>query len=334
MKLRLFSLPLFVFLVLSPGPAGAQDSTDGTTLREQSSTRETARFLLAPIGARTVGLAGAVAASRADVEGVLWNPASAAGIERPTAYFHVANDFGTSSQVLGFLGRWQSLRVGLAYYHFGMGSIEARDEANQDLGSISLDDDALILTGGYGLSSSVDLGVSYKLVRLSSACSGGCDAFDGKSIGHAFDLGITAGIPGARGLSVGAVLRNLGPGIRFAGASTTDPMPTRLRLGASLDAIRAFVPGEDRFGISLQADFQQTVTEFDDLEAYLGVEASLRGILYIRGGYAWSAAGRKGAALGIGLRYDRLIVDLGRAFDDFSGFDSDSPFQLSLAFEF
>jgi hypothetical protein len=334
MKLRLFSLPLFVFLVLSPGPAGAQDSTDGTTLREQSSTRETARFLLAPIGARTVGLAGAVAASRADVEGVLWNPASAAGIERPTAYFHVANDFGTSSQVLGFLGRWQSLRVGLAYYHFGMGSIEARDEANQDLGSISLDDDALILTGGYGLSSSVDLGVSYKLVRLSSACSGGCDAFDGKSIGHAFDLGITAGIPGARGLSVGAVLRNLGPGIRFAGASTTDPMPTRLRFGASLDAIRAFVPGEERFGISLQADFQQTVTEFDDLEAYLGAEASLRGILYIRGGYAWSAAGRKGAALGIGLRYDRLIVDLGRAFDDFSGFDSDSPFQLSLAFEF
>jgi len=334
MKLRLSSLALVLLTLLSPASSRAQDSSSGTKLRSQSSTVETARFLLAPIGARTVGMAGAVVASRADVEGVLWNPASAAGIERPTAYFHVANDFGTSSQVLGFLGRWQSLRVGLAYYHFGLGSIEARDESNQELGSIDLDDDALILTGGYSLSSALDLGMSYKLVRLSSACSGDCDSFDGKSIGHAFDLGVTADIPAARGLSVGAVLRNFGPGIEFSGGSTTDPMPTRLRLGASLDAIRAFFPGEDRFGVVLQTDLQQTVTEFDDLEAYLGAEASLRGILYIRGGYAWSAAGRRGAALGIGLRYDRLIVDLGRAFNDFSGFDSDSPFQLSLGFGF
>ncbi|NNK49113.1 MAG: PorV/PorQ family protein [Gemmatimonadetes bacterium] len=281
-----------------------------------------------------MGLGGAVVASRADVEGVLWNPASAAGIERPTAYFHVANDFGTSSQVVGFLGRWQALRVGLAYYHFGMGSIEARDESNQDIGLIALDDDALILTGGYGLSSTFDLGVSYKLVRLSSACSGDCGSVDGRSIGHAFDLGVTADIGAARGLSVGAVLRNLGPGIRISGGSTTDPMPTRLRVGALLDVLHAFLPGEDTFGVVLQADVQQTVTEFDDLEGYLGSEASLRGILYLRAGYAWSTAGRSGAALGIGLRYDRLVVDLGRAFDDFSSFDSDSPFQLSLAFGF
>ena len=334
MKLRLSSLALVFFILLSPTSSRAQESTSGTTLRSQSSTRETARFLLAPIGARTVGMAGAVVASRADVEGVLWNPASAAGVERPTAYFHVANDFGTSSQVLGFLGRWQSLRVGLAYYHFGLGSIEARDDANQELGLIALDDDALILTGGYSLSTAVDLGMSYKLVRLSSACDGDCDSFDGKSIGHAFDVGVTADISAARGLSVGAVIRNFGPGIQFSGGSTTDPMPTRLRLGASLDAVRAFFQGEDRFGVVVQADLQQTVTEFDDLEAYLGAEASLRGILYIRGGYAWSTAGRQGAALGIGLRYDRLIVDLGRAFNDFSGFDSDSPFQLTLGFGF
>ena len=334
MKLRLSSLALVFLTFLSPASSRAQDSSSGTTLRSQGSTAETARFLLAPIGARTVGMAGAVVASRADVEGVLWNPASAAGIERPTAYFHAANDFGTSSQVLGFLGRWQALRLGLAYYHFGLGSIEARDESNQALGSIALDDDALILTGGYGLSPTIDLGMSYKLVRLGSACDGECDSFDGKSVGHAFDLGVTADISAARGLSVGAVLRNLGPGIRFTGGSTTDPMPTRLRLGASLDAVRAFFPDEDRFGVVVQADLQQTVTEFDDLETYLGAEASLRGILYVRGGYAWSAAGRQGAALGIGLRYDRLIVDLGRAFSDFSGFDSDSPFQLTVGFGF
>jgi len=111
-------------------------------------------------------------------------------------------------------------------------------------------------------------------------------------------------------------------------------MPSRFRVGASLDAIHALFPEEQRFSFVLQVDVQQTVTEFDDLEGYLGAEASLRGILYLRGGYAWTSAGRQGPALGIGLRYDRLRVDLGRAFNDFSGFDSDSPFQLSLAFGF
>lgn len=334
MKPRLSSLVLAALLTLPPAGLTAQDSSADQTLRSQSSTRETARFLLAPIGARTVGLAGAVVASRADIEGVAWNPASAAGIERPTAFFHMANDFGTSSQVLGFLGRWQDLRVGLAYYHFDMGSIDARDEANQELGSIALDDDAFILTGGYAVSSSVDVGVNYKLIRQSTGCAGDCDAYDGNTFGHAFDLGVVAEVPGARGVSLGGVIRNLGPGVSFSGATTSDPMPTRLRIGGSLDAIRAFMPSESEIGLVLQADLQQTVTEFDDLEGYVGAEASLRGILYLRGGYAWTATGRQGPALGIGIRYDRLLFDLGRAFDDFSGFDSDSPFQLSLAFGF
>jgi len=332
MKPRASSLALATLLALAPGPVSAQDSE--TTRREQTSTREAARFLLTPIGARTVGLAGAVTASRGDVEGVLWNPASVAAVERSSAYFHAANDFGTSTQVIGFLGRWNSVRLGLAFYHFDMGSIEARDAANQDLGTIDLDDGALILTAGYGLSADVDLGLNYKLVRLSSASSGESETYDGSSVGHAFDLGVVADISAAPGLALGAVVRNLGPGIKFAGGTTSDPMPARLRVGASLDAMRAFLPDEHRFGVVIQADIQQTVSEFDDLEGYLGAEASLRSILYVRGGYAWTAAGRRGPALGIGLRYDRLLFDLGRAFDDFSGFDSDSPFQLSLAFRF
>jgi hypothetical protein len=333
MKLRRSSLALTLLVAALIRPVRAQDTSD-VTLREQASTRETARFLLAPVGARAVGLAGAITASDSDVEGVLWNPASTAGVERPTAFFHLSNDFGTASQVLGFLGRWQDLRVGLTYYHFDLGSLEARGELNEDLGTLALDDDALILTGGYALSPVVQLGLNAKLVRLSSACSGDCDTYAGRSIGYAFDLGAVAAVRAVRGLSVGALLRNLGPGIRVSGAETSDPMPTRLRLGASFDATQAFFPDEERFAVVLQGDLQQTVTEFDDLDGYLGAEASLRGILYLRGGYSWTSAGRQGAALGIGLRYDRLVVDIGRAFDDFSSFDSDSPFQLSLAFGF
>lgn len=333
MKPRRYSLVLALICTAAVTPVAAQDSP-GTDLRDESSTAETARFLLTPIGARTVGLAGAVTASRADLEGVLWNPASAASVERPSAYFLAANDFGTASQVLGFLGRWGDVRAGLTYYHFDMGSIDARDEANQELGTLSLDDDALILTGGYRLSDAVDLGLNYKLIRLASACSGGCDAFDSRSIGHAFDLGVVGSIAAVRGLVLGATLRNLGPGVRFDGGETSDPMPTRLRVGASFAVLESLAPAEERFALTIQGDLQQTVAEFDDLEGYLGAEASLRGILFLRGGYAWTSAGRKGASLGIGLRYDRLLVDLGRSFNDFSNFDSDTPFQLSVGFGF
>jgi hypothetical protein len=319
---------------LVPVALSGQNAASEESLRSESSTRETARFLLTPIGARSVGLAGAITASRAEAEGVLWNPASVAALDRSALFFHVANDFGTSTQVLGFLWNWRKAELGLTYYHFDMGTIEARDNGNQDIGTLDLQDDAFIVTAGYALTPDVDLGINYKFVRLSSACSDDCGGFDQRSTGHAFDLGTVIEIPSARGLSLGLVLRNLGTGVRFGDAGTSDPMPTRLRLGAGFDVTGSLMPEEERFGVLLQGDMQQTVSEFDDLEGYLGTEFSLRRILYLRAGYAWASAGRSGLALGIGLRYDRLALDMGRAFDDFAGFDSDSPFQLSLAFLF
>ena len=330
MRLRPSSAALVTGLaLLSPTVVAGQ--ADSGTLRSESSTRETARFLLAPIGARYVGLAGAVTASRADAEGVLWNPASVASLGYSTAFFHVSRDFGSSSQVLGFLWNWRQAELGLTYYHFDLGTIEARDAANRDLGTIELDDDALLVTAGYALGPTVDVGLSYKLVRLSSACSGDCGSFDARSVGHAFDVGAMGRISAVRGLTLGAVLRNLGPGITSANGETSDPMPTRLRVGAVLDITSALAPGEHRFGVSVHTDLEQTVSEFDDLDIRVGAELSLSGILFVRGGYAWAATGRTGPSLGLGLRYERLLLDVGRAFDDFASFDSGTPFQLSLA---
>jgi hypothetical protein len=255
-----------------------------------------------------------------------------ASLGHSTAFFHASNDFGSSSQVLGFLGRWRRAELGLTYYHFDLGTIEARDAANRDLGTIELDDEALVLTVGYALGANLDLGLNYKLVRLASACTGDCATFDGRSVGHVFDLGAVGSIGALPGLTLGAVLRNLGAGITFANGETSDPMPTRLRVGASLDLTSAFMPAEDRFGVSLHTDLQQTVSEFDDLDIHVGAEISLREILFVRGGYAWAATGRTGPSLGLGVRYDRLVVDLGRAFDDFASFTSGTPFQLSVAF--
>ncbi len=139
-------------------------------------------------------------------------------------------------------------------------------------------------------------------------------------------------VPTVAGLTIGAVLRNLGGGIRFGDGETSDPMPVRLRMGAAFDVTGTFIPDEERFGIVVQLDVQETVSEFDDLDVFAGAELSLRRILFVRGGYAWATAGRTGPSLGLGLRYDRLAVDVGHAFDDFARYDSGTPFQISLWF--
>jgi hypothetical protein len=283
-----------------------------------------------------VGLGGAIAASRADIEGVLWNPAALASLGTGALYFHGANDFGTSSQVLGGLAQWKGFQAGLSYYHFDLGSLDARDAANRNIGSLELDNQVFIFSFAYSAGGWADLGFNYKLVRLSSACTGPCEAFDQRSTAHAFDLGAVLAPPGVPGLALGAVLRNLGPDVAFADAGRSDPLPARFRLGLSVDVFPLVDRGRERerqVGLLVLADLQQTVTEFDDLDGALGLELEYRQILYARAGYSWSGEGRSGPAIGLGLRYKRFMLDLGRAFDDFAGFDTDAPFQVSLGFK-
>lgn len=338
MRRSLFSRALVaLFLLARCVPVFGQDTPPGTEVRHTGSSGESARFLLAPVGARNVGLGGAVAGARGDIEGVLWNPASLAALGTSAAYLHLSNDFGTTTQVLGAIGRWRGLRIGLAYYHFDLGSIAARDASNRDLGDLDLDNHAVIVSLAHALADWIEVGLNYKLVRLRSACSGPCEAFDLGTTGHAFDLGSILVLPAVTGLTVGFLVRNLGPAIRFAEGGPSDPLPTRLRVGAALDVLTLADPkaaSEAGLALSVRGDLQQTLAEFDDLDGAAGVEMEYREILLLRGGYAWTSEGRSGPAIGVGLRYRGIGLDFGRSFDDFAGFDSDAPFQLSLGFRF
>ena len=71
----------------------------------------------------------------------------------------------------------------------------------------------------------------------------------------------------------------------------------------------------------------------DDLQVFLGTELGFKEILYVRGGYAWAGDGRSGPSLGLGINFKRFRLNLGRAFDDFSTFDSDQPFQFSFGLD-
>ena len=325
----------FVLLsLLTADLARGQDTS--VEITGTKSVVESATFLLVPVGARSVGIGEANTALRNSSEGVLWNPATLATLAGPEVFYLRASDFGSVSQVPGVAWRFGEVRVAASYFDFNLGSVDARDAANQNIGTLDIRNRSLTLSGAAPVTDWLDVGVNLKLLQLSYGCSEACASFDLSSTGLAFDLGGIASIPGVPGLDVGLLLRNLGGGLSVGEGAPSDPLPTRIRLGGAyriLDSVTA--TGEPApVDLRVMADLQQTWTEFDDFDFFVGAEAGFRQIVYARAGYAASSPGRSGPAIGIGLRYVGFYLDLGRAFNDFTSYADDQPFQLSIGYGF
>ncbi len=282
-------------------------------------------------------MAGAVVASTNQWESVFWNPAGIGSMEGGAAYFMHSNDFGSDSNILGLILKLDRFRLGAAFYAFDLGSLQATDDAGAVLGTLDVGNRALILTGAAPVLAWLDVGANAKLVQFGANCSGGCGNVDFTSTAFLFDLGAVAVLPSLPALSIGLALTNAGAGMDLNGSGVTDPPPTRLRLGGDFDVLNGFDRHRSQdadLDLTVAADFQETWSEFDDLQVFVGTEFGFRKILYVRGGYAWAGEGRRGASLGLGLDFKRFRLNLGRTFDDFSTFDSDEPFQFSFGFDF
>lgn len=176
----------------------------------------------------------------------------------------------------------------------------------------------------------MEIGASYKFVRLGGSCSG-CSGLEPDATGHAFDLAASLRPPGADRLRIGLIVSNLGPAIGGADGEAGDPLPTRVRVGGEA---RLLTPTETSpLGLTARLDVQQPFTEFDDPALFTGAEVGYRSIAFLRAGYAASGAGRSGPALSVGVRHRGFGLDIGRSFDDFSGFGEDSPYQVSVSYQ-
>ncbi len=319
--------PLVCFLALVfPGSASAQSSE----ISDQSSDVEAAPFLLIPLGARNIGLGGAMAGARGDVEGTLWNPASIAAIDEWAVFFHGSNDFGTSTNAAGGVFGWNDMRVGISILALDLGTIEGRDEFNQPIGNVEVDNTVAILTIAKTISGVIEVGGSYKFIRIGGSCPG-CGGAEPDATGHAFDAAVIVRPPGTDRLHLGLVVSNIGPDVAFSSGGQKDALPSRIRLGAEAELLRG---SESRpVDLVVRADVRQVLTEFDDLDVFAGVEVGYAHLAYLRAGYASGGEGRTGPSLGVGIRHSGFVLDLGRTFDDFSDFDTDSPFQVSVAYQ-
>jgi len=316
-----------VLSVLRPGAVPAQSGPEAS---DASSVAEAATFLLIPLGARNVGFGGAMAGATGDVEGAVWNPAALAGIDRWAVYYHGADDFGTSTHAVGGVTSWGATKFGLSLLAVDLGAIEGRDVANNPIGTIDIANTLAILTIARGISPDIEVGASYKFVRLGGSCRG-CSGLEPDATGHAFDLAVSARPPGLERLRVGLIFSNLGSGVSLRSGGPSDPLPARVRLGAEIELREPSVDREVE--VRARVDVQQTFTEFDDVDLFAGAEVGYRSVGFVRAGYAATGAGRSGPSLSVGVRHRGFGLDVGRRFDDFADFESGFPFQLSVSYE-
>jgi hypothetical protein len=331
-----------VTLLGAPPPAGAQEALQSSgeeapEVKQRSGasrTSEGAEFLLLPVGARAVGMGGAVTGLRGSGDLLLWNPSGVASLKGIQLLFnHSETAFDTRSEVLSFLLPVESMgTLGVTYYLVDYGELPSTGVDGAVQGSINLRNQEFLVTFAARLVSTLDFGVNYKLIQLVFRCDGQCvDSESFTRSTHAVDLGLIydriAGIP----LSFGASVRHLGFDLK--GATEEDPLPTRVRVGVAYDALSAFTKDEN-LRLALALDVEDHARDIGNPDFMVGSEFGVAEAFFLRAGYAFLDTGLGGPSLGLGVTYDWFYLDLSRGFDDVTSATGDEAVQVTFGVVF
>jgi hypothetical protein len=186
---------------------------------------ETASFLDIGVGARGIGMGGAYTALADDSSAVYWNPAGLARMEkREVSVSHAELGQGTREDFLAYAHPTSRGTIAAAMTYLSQGAISGRDAAGRPTGDYQASDAAF--AASYAIKTDLaDLGGSVKYLRSHIAAS--------EAQGVAADLGVRRAIDGAGPgrLTVGAALRNMGPGLKYD--TQRNDLPLRLAGGAA-----------------------------------------------------------------------------------------------------
>lgn len=255
---------------------------------------ETASFLNVGVGGRALGMGGAYTALADEVHALYWNPAGLSRLEKREVGGSHAELF--ESTRLDFLAYAHptpqgTFAAGLTY--LSQGKIEGRDSLGRPTAGFNASDAAVNF--GYARKlDAADLGATFKYVR-SHIGSAEAQSF-------AVDLGARREV---RSLSLGAALRNLGPGLKFD--NERNDLPLRLALGAGYKfsgghaAAAEFVNGPR--GTGTDASFGGEYQAVKNVYLRAGYTTQTA----ITGGSGFDAA--RGLTMGLGLRNAKWSLD-------------------------
>lgn len=339
--LRSLLIAVLLACCTAPGIAGRGDKAGTAAAAE----------LLIPVGARSVALAGSSLSTVSGIEALYWNPAGLARGEMSSVLLvsHMSYLAGTSVDYFGAgvnLGGAGALGLDVKILSFGDIPVTTEDRPD---GTGEIVSPRFYVFGGTfsrRISDRISLGITSHLVYESMA--------DVSSMGVAFNGGVQyVGLGGIDRLSMGVVVRNIGPGMNFSGSgllrpanltgstiqpstvaieATSSDLPSTIEIGAGY-----VVPLREGWDLTVTSAFQNN--NFSDDEYKSGLEYDYNGTVSVRLGYSFSAAGTQsgypyGWSGGVGVRTSIEGVDLsiGYAYRAVQYFSGDQLFDLILQF--
>jgi len=308
-----------LIVLIGPGislralPLSGQTSPDA--LASGPST-EGALFLLLPVGANAVAMGRAMTALQG-AESVWWNPAGLGELtqsrfllyrgDHPVAGEATAVSFLLSPMALGAFGA--------SYQLMDLGTQDVTDIEGNVTGSLSGRNHLGVFSAAHRIRERVNLGVNVKLVQSRFTCRGQCTNAGVTATTVAFDFGAQfAGVPGVP-LRVGAMVAHAGSGFKVEKDGQADPLPTRVRVAAAYEVLGHFLQ-TDELALHLNVELEDRWRDPGSPATYVGTEFSAgRGdVLYLRAGYVFGAEQQlDGAAVGVGLQYERFDLGLAKS---------------------
>ena len=297
-----------------------------------------ALFLLLPVGARAVGTGQAATADGGSSEAVFWNPAGLVELtDNAFAIHHYSVFAGTGD---AFAGMFPSSRLGvfgIVLYQLDFGQIDVTGPGSPDpVGRISARNLAFIGTYATVLPAEFNLGLNFKMIQVRTDCSGQCTGIiTTTGTTQAVDVGLQRSFGEEQRLRIGLVLQNLGFNLQVKNEAQSDPLPTRVKIGARYRLpLRTVADSTHPLELKVVADLDNEWGRYSDAEFRIGMDFGVRGIIHLRAGYAFNHATSRGASFGLGVTAGNFDVDVARTFYSENVLGASDPIQLSFQLRF
>lgn len=297
--------------------------------------RPGATFLLIPPTANATGMAYAYTAVSDHASVNYYNAAGLAFFESPKITMNYCGyQPGLSSDMhyvyCGLAYPLSKSAWGFDAIYFTPGKTEKVDEEGTYLGDVVVWRLALKINYSRRISNNLSFGVGWKFIRQQYALWDpwmylrpigpiGIDGSTGSA--WAFDFnGLYKIFPN---FSLGTVLHNIGPNIRYSGTGASDPLPWLYRLGI------AYTPIENKYvSCTVSAEMTKVLVgmfareensfwenlkyEFKEAWKGIGLELTFYKIISLRSGYFYDMEGaRKGFTFGGGINIKNFELDIG-----------------------
>lgn len=270
-------------------------------------------FLL-PTGARALGMGQAVVAAGAGSDAIWWNPALISRGPREVA-LDITQTFATqgggsdAAGTIVYAARGVGA-IGLMFRYVNTGQQDAGDDPNLPTGTFMQTSTIFGATFAAPFGEHFSAGFTAKVLRIGFPCTGTCNTTAERPQTGALDLGMHYTLNKDSLITLGAVIRNVGPKLQIQDAPQADALPGRFEIGIATMPRPKSLPPDLRLRAAF--DVVSRLSDNNELGYRLGGEVSYQNRYQARAGYVVNGPTGSGFSFGAGVATGRLQIDLAR----------------------